>query len=535
MQPNTRMTFRFEPLKPTQPIKPIQQPPQVKARWTSSEEKLVHEEIIELEYEVKTSLNQEDMVEHGHPELNPFEFNVPEHISVEFNEPELDLPPNHNSSNIMNTFTSWNSPFQDDIHALEDIIRKSEKSVASTIPNLGSLESEHGMRDKETTASAQSAVQSPSLHSGIVLDKQSPGIKGFSSEKQNDEGLRNGYRLDNGSYIELDREDSQHHGDSRQSSIKQENPSWGRVFISVSAAIATGALFGYLVLSLFTGEALFPSKSNENIQSAGIQANAGMTLQPSKAPKSVTASAQANANEKVTGTGTGTGSGAGTGTGTGNGTGSGTGTSSGSGETSVTTIPAEDYFLLQYGVFQSRKSMDVALKQLQDLKVSYTIDQTAGYRVYLGAARTRDAAELLAAQLSGVELYIKPVKTAALNVPMSTLTDGTGQYIKAAAELMGIVTQYSSYYLQDQKPEIMDEADSSALEEAHQRLLSTTSILSQLDKTAQEDGSRLTKALKEADLSLKDYNQKPSRFHLWEAQSEAMKALIAYNSLLNQL
>jgi hypothetical protein len=394
MQSKARMTFRFDPPKPAQSMKKAGQPVDA---------------VLKIE---EQHVKEEAVFERG--------------------------------------FTSFNSPYQDDIHALEEIIRRSDAVVQKTEP-----------------------IHAPH-----------PTLKVIPSDELSEEKW---------SRVSIDHEEESLSW-LNQAATLRDGPSWGRVFLSVTAAVATGALFGYMVLSLFTGEPLFPGKSGVGTQ-IPVQASPGQSAAPladsSVIPKDSKSSEQAL------------------------------------GEASLIQIPTYAYFMLQYGVFQNEKSMQAAVQQLEDKGLESAVETSDGYRVYVGAAVTRDEAELLAAQMSEIELYIKPISGEALVIPAATLPAGAVEFMNSSSELIRKLAIYSGTYLQDRLPQKMNGDEITALQEAHRQWLTTAAVTKNLNGEIIEDGKKIVQSLNSAILTMTEYNRKPSRSHLLSVQSEMMKALLA--------
>lgn len=376
-------------------------------------------------------------------------------------------------------FTTWNSPYQDDIHALEEIIRKAE---------------------------TQNEFHTPSVrlvHPAIpVIDERKVRIPEFSRNViPNNELAEDQWSRE----LSDDEEDQRVTGwYNRSALVREETPSWGRVIASVVAAVATGALFGYMVLSLFTGEPLFPGKSGADTQQ---QAQASSVLpNAEKGASGVPAASSQASSESAAVT---------------------------NGEINpplsadTARLDADVYYMLQYGVFQSKESMEIAVTQLQDKGLAFATEINDGYRVYVGAARSRDEAELLAAQMPDTEIYIKAVGGEALEVSSAVLSKEGVAFMNASADLTRKLAQLSGIGLQDKQPGKLTSAELSDLQEVHQRYLNTKSSADKLDNRAIEDGKTIVEALNSAILAMAEYNRKPSRYQLWSVQSAAMKALLA--------
>lgn len=131
--------------------------------------------------------------------------------------------------------------------------------------------------------------------------------------------------------------------------------------LSVAGAIVTGVLFGYVALGLFTGESLFPR-----------QPEAAPDALPAQSSAAVSAPVDSAAKGEPTGTGA---------------------TNGAVSAPAITEAPASQYYLLQFGVFRSKESMQVAAGQLKDKGYSWGTDTSDGYRVYAAAATTKEEAE----------------------------------------------------------------------------------------------------------------------------------------------
>jgi cell division septation protein DedD len=293
---------------------------------------------------------------------------------------------------------------------------------------------------------------------------------------------------------------------NRTANVREESPSWGRVFLSVAAAVGTGALFGYMVLSLFTGEPLFPGKSGTAAQLLA-QASSSQTVPSAIAPlasnelnpSDATSAATPVAEENV-----------------GN-----------SANSSDAQLQADVYYMLQYGVFQSEESMETAVKQLQEKGLAHASETSDGYRVYVGAARSRDEAELLAAQMPDTEIYIKPIGGEEQSVPSAKISEEGIEFMNASAGMIRKLAQLSAIGLQDKQPQQLGEADLASLDNTHRAWLDKIPAADKLNGKAAEEAEAIVQGIQSAMLSMTEFNSKPSRYHLWNVQSSVMKALLA--------
>ncbi|WP_239615199.1 SPOR domain-containing protein [Cohnella mopanensis] len=377
--------------------------------------------------------------------------------------------------------TTWNSPYQDDIHALEEIIRKTEKVKENPNPAVRPVRQISPVTDDQL-------IRLPERYRKDVTSGELPAERWT---------------------LEMPEYDQEEHREAgwynRAANVREEGPgpSWGRVFLSVAAAVGTGALFGYMVLSLFTGEPLFPGKSGTAAQFP-VQASPSPLTSSTSGPvtqhEPVSSDSVAGGDEKV--------------------------------GTSVTTssasqVKADVYYMLQYGVFQNKKSMETAVQQLQEKGLVYASEASEGYRVYVGAARTRDEAKQLAEQMPDTEIYIKPIGGEQLEVPASELSDAGVEFMKASAGLTRKLAQISATGLQEKLPTKLGDVDLASLQEAHQQWLATISAADKINSKEIEDAKTIVQALNAAMVSMTEFNRKPSRSHLWSVQSSVMQALLA--------
>jgi len=388
--------------------------------------------------------------------------------------PERNLFTDQEEAVIIEDFTTWHSPFQDDIHALEEIIRTSE------IVNRTAVEPVHESVNKYLDMPVLESVDELDKQDMLSADRWGMNKPEFGREKH--AGARRNHRT------VIDRE---------------QGPSWGRVFLSVAAAIATGALFGYMVLSLFTGEPLFPGKLNAVTQlpaQATLDKAGASSTDPTVIPKSSpnvdvpSGSAQPLEDEAAA---------------------------------SETELASNVYYMLQYGVFQSKESKEEAVKQLQEKGLASASENSDGYRVYAGTARSREEAELLAAQMPGTEVYIKAIGGEQLLITSSMLSNAGVEFINASMALTRKLAQYSGTGLQDQQPSKLSAAEETSLQLAHQQWLKSIPAVDKLDSTLLQEGKEIIQALNSAVQSMTEFNRKPSRFDLWSVQSSVMKALLA--------
>lgn len=277
-------------------------------------------------------------------------------------------------------------------------------------------------------------------------------------------------------------------------------PSWWRALATVAGAVATGALFGYLVLTLFTGEPLFPAKSG------GEQAVLPQVQAPEPAPASgeLQSGAADNGNSApITAV--------------------------------VQTLPEETYYFLQYGVFQSADSLEAALAALKNRGLPAAADRSDGFRAYAGAAPSKEEAELLALQMPDVEVFIKPVTVQPVQAVIAAESGKLDAFIASSHELARQLLRLSTFALQDDHPQPIEETELAALQENHRLWLQTVPAASKLGVPSHQAGAAMIQAINEAMAHADDYNRKLSRYHLWGIQGNVMELILADQELRSSL
>lgn len=272
--------------------------------------------------------------------------------------------------------------------------------------------------------------------------------------------------------------------------MRSEGPSWWKVFASVAGAIATGALFGYLVLTLFAGESPLPS-------SGGTATETASPAQAAVSSPSASSGAPASAA---------------------------------SGAGIAAELPGETYYWLQYGVFRSEESMDAALAELKDKGYPGYGDRTDGYRVYAGAAASKEEAELLAAQMPGLEIFVKSSEIEPVKLAFAD-TAGLEAFVEQSHKLAQQLAHLSVAALQDELPQPIGESDLASLRDTHAEWLKTLAAVVKLEGPAKDAGMTMAQSLNAAMVSLDDYGKKISRFHLWSVQKDVMEAIGAGRSM----
>lgn len=392
---------------------------------------------------------------------------------------------------VIESYPPLNGPYlDDDIRALEEMIRRTD-SIVVHIPS-------------ESQPAQPLSLSQEANQSSPIIDWKLPAVK-----ERKPRIVR-----------ELEQVETDHEQPERWSLPAEEDgayrptsswlaqagsyvppsaPSWTRVILSVAAAIVTGALFGYMVLTLFTGEPMFPSKSSP--------AQTESVLSPSADPAPASTLPQKTGSEQNNLLPSGTVPAASSGT--------------------ITEIPADEVYVLQYGVFRTKDSAQLAAAQLQDVGLPAAIDDSDGYRVYAGIATTKAEAELLAEQMPNIEVYVRPANSTALVLNEGDQTDAAASLLTHSTELRRLIAQITVTGLQDDLPQPISPDDADALKQVVSKWQASRTATQSLSGEVSEQAGTLEQSLESALASLASYNDKPSRYHLWKAQSAVIQARLA--------
>ncbi|WP_018757028.1 SPOR domain-containing protein [Paenibacillus terrigena] len=277
---------------------------------------------------------------------------------------------------------------------------------------------------------------------------------------------------------------------------KTRNPSWVKVVASVAGAIVTGAVFGFVVLSLFQGEVSLPGVKSgslsDNVRTSGSVQTSGKVAESGVKQGAITP-----------------------------------------GEAVNITIQrdAKTYYMLQYGVFKDLAGVNTAQQELTDKGLAAFGDTTDQNRVYAGMATSREEAQLMKAELAlqGVELYVRD-----LQLPETTQLMYAGdasqmeQFLKQSDQVVQILLQMSTAQLERKDPTAYTQAELLAIKDAHQKWteLGTVAVKG-LPESSKEAWGKMTQSMNTAIISLNEYGKQLSTSHLWSIQSALMAFVVS--------
>lgn len=444
MQPKARMTFRFDPPSKSSP-RPAEQPGQ-------------EHEIRQLQDpqsldELHPELQRRNMLD-DHLNMKPFDL---QQQDPKRRDPHQRRDPQQDSR-YFETYTG--GPLLDDPYTLEEIIRRAEPAV------------------ERPKSAAQSAP--------FTKSNGKPDAKDFAPAPDPDSETAGWDIPENNAPLVSEWFSGKY--------PQAAGPSWWRAFATVAGAIATGALFGYLVLTLFTGTPVLPDNLDKPDSGTAAPAQAaGSSSEPDKPP-----SAEAPGGSDQAGANTGA------------------------------MLPEWTYYMLQYGVFTTEEGMNAALEELKNRGLPGVADRSDGYRVYAGGAPTRDEAERLAGQMPGLAVFVKPLTSESVAAGAGK---ELGTFVRLSHELAARLSELSVAALQDEKPQPIGEEELSAVRETHRQWLAASAAADGLAEPAGRAAQEMIRALNAAMVSIDDYSRKVSRFHLWRVQEDVLDTVLADRAL----
>ncbi|NBD25907.1 SPOR domain-containing protein [Paenibacillus glycinis] len=407
---------------------------------------------------------------------------------------------------------AWNSPFQNDAHALEQLIREADGQMPK--------------REPMTRARAYAEEIEPP-YAPLAPEKAMPPFEADDTILLGDEGTEREMPLqpyakrgaaspiiDMYPQIEVEEDlyGSRNKPGKRMSfdtrlagSAKRppQGPSWFKVFASVAGAIATGALFGYFVLTLFTG--------GTGSDSAGTTADSLPA-----------ASGTVTGGGKTAGAANG-GKATDPGTEGGNPSSTGGAASAGGLPTVKVDVPAASYYMLQYGVFSTKDGLGAAAAELHGKGLAAaSLTSKDDYRIYVGMSTDRDEAELLGRTLAGMDVYVKQIDVPALSgFAYGGAPADAQSFFEDTARLLAKLDEMTVAKLSGQS------AADGEWQALHQQWTEAASKMEtgMTDKTNKDTLHKLVQAVNTAAVAAGEYAKKPSEAYLWSMQTSLMNAV----------
>jgi hypothetical protein len=399
----------------------------------------------------------------------------------------------------------WNSPFQEDISALEQLIRESD-----TKPTPIAQAKEPAPKEKQKAAKpiVMEAPKAPIQQEENDVDEEQ---RFFHEEAVR--GQAHPYEDMHEEYDEPRRNMPNYTRMKRKSGA----PSWFNVFLSVAAALATGALFGYLLLSLFTGASIWPGGAGDKPQSLPVAGN-GITGETGgdKAGNAGSAGSEGTNGE-----------------GTKPVTDNNSAAAKPDPNLAMVSLKGMDqtYFMLQFGVFSNTEGRDAAQAQLAEKGLaSAALTSAADYRVYAGMGSDKAKAQAIKGLMPDMDLYIKEVSiTTPSKMPFKGDQAAAQSFFTKTKELVQMLDELTIAQLEQPALSSLSEAAAATWQAEHQKWTenAATMRIGIEDAAGKAYLEKVTQAINTAAKSMIEYDKKPSRAYLWSVQSQLMKAIIS--------
>ncbi|WP_150269368.1 SPOR domain-containing protein [Paenibacillus tepidiphilus] len=275
---------------------------------------------------------------------------------------------------------------------------------------------------------------------------------------------------------------------------------WWKVTLSVAGALGTGLLLGYTALSFFGGISGGADSAERAAGTSSVQSGAA-------------GAGQTAAGGAVLPGGAGM---------------------AGAGRIQV-AVPAQSYYLLQYGVFSTAQGAEQAQQELMSAGLAAGADPEGGNRVYAGLSPDREEAKLLSSGLKnqGIELYVREVSLPAVQqAAFAGEAETVKEYFAASGELLGELSSLSAGLLGGAG----SPADAASVSDLHMRWSEAAKALAAgLGPEEQVLCAALEKAANRAVAALNEYDKNAAQALLWEVQDSMLTFLNGQRQLLAAL
>ncbi|WP_054027228.1 SPOR domain-containing protein [Bacillus sp. FJAT-28004] len=388
----------------------------------------------------------------------------------------------------------WNSPFQEDIGALEQLIRDADSKPVSTPkparPNPPKEKKKTAKRAEMDYPYEQIENQKPHNENYMDRDYVQEPHQAYEDEFVDDE-------------ISIKKV---HYARTKR---KAGAPSWFNVFLSVTAALATGALFGYLLLSLFTGASIWPGGNGDKPDSLPV---IGDSIKGETGKEPIVSE---NAGEQEVGL-----------------------------ENKNDPVAKPDpniamaalkgldrsYFMLQFGVFSNTEGRDAAMAQLA-LKglAGAAMTSASDYRVYVGMGSDRKEAQVIRNMMPETDLYIKEVNIVNPGkIPFKGDQKVAQTFFDQTAALVQMLDDLTIAQLEQPTLSPLSDVAADSWKAEHQKWTENAETLriGIVDADGKSYLDKLIQAMNTAAKTMIEYDKKPSQAHLWTTQAEVMKVII---------
>jgi len=265
-----------------------------------------------------------------------------------------------------------------------------------------------------------------------------------------------------------------------------------KIFGTVTAAVVTGALFGFVVLSFFDVGNIFSEDSQKSTAIESMQVNSNMPVETEGKIPAV-----------------------------------------------AVTLEPQTYYMLQYGVFSNAERVEIAKEELQKIGLAAGDDPDLGFRVYAGISTDREQAKLLSNQLKtqGVELYVREITLpSASELTFSGDAENLNRYFAVSTDLISSLSTHSASLLGMEDPIPLSNSEMVVLTELHRVWTESIKTLQAgLSPEAVVVGKKMEQTMNSALSSVTEYNRNTSKGHLWEIQSSMMEYMMGQKEIINMM
>lgn len=415
-----------------------------------------------ITYRFTSHKSQEDNKDQG--KIVPL-FHEEYDIIKDKTENEAEIIDTHALNQFTSDFGAWSSPFDAETDRLEKLIRETDK------------------RPRETS-NADESRRSFDAVTGYYEERDATKSS-FGRGPWVDEGLL----------------------DHPPRYARHSGAPWFRIITSVTGAVGTGLLFGYFVLSMFTGE------------QDSIKAGLNDLLNPNQISSSAdpTPSPQENTEDAAQDAATTAAPG-----------------------TVRVDLPAQTYYMLQNGVFSSSEGAEAAQVELKTQGLAASGESADKYYVYAGITTNRDDALLLSHQLKdkNLEVFIKAYELPAVASIRwnGDKADKVAAYFAGGSRLVQMVDDLALIHLQESQPSPLDTTTAQSLKKEHQAWTEAVSGISGgFSDDDKQVFQKMNNAIHTAVVSMEEYDKNLSPAHLWQAQTALMQYILSENDLLDRI
>lgn len=284
-----------------------------------------------------------------------------------------------------------------------------------------------------------------------------------------------------------------------------------KILTSISGAIVTGTIFGFFIMSMFSGDgdsipiAIDDITAGENaiIQQENKDSVLDASIDDPFGEASVEAGATALNVVQV-------------------------------------QIPSESFYLLQNGVFSSSEGAEIARNELLQQGYAATSELADNYYVYAGIFTNREDALLLSYLLeqNNFESFIKEYAVTDITTIRwkGELSEGGDEYFTEGYHLMDLIITATAEQLQLEGGGSTTIGSLSDIQLSHQHW---NQLAVQISDGVPDDWrqpfQRMNNAMNTAVKSLDEYNKNPSPSYLWQAQSSIMDYGLLQKQMLESI